>query len=101
MKFDRVRGAILGLMSFVFLACGDSEDPEKKINRLEAKVRKLEEKIDGIDSAFQDVGGAVLKLGLEIEDFSSENWRTNVPDVEYEYEQLKRATSVVEKKILR
>ena len=96
MNIDRFKMGLLVLMSSALIACDDSR--AKKVDRLETKVRKLEAKVEAIESAFQGVTVSVSKMGLEIEDFARENWKTNVPDVEYEFEQLKRAVSEVEKK---
>ena len=83
------------------LGCRNSDEPknspEEQIGALEAKVEKLEGKIDRIDSQFGKVNGAVLRLRNEIEDFGSENWKINVPDVEYEFEQLRLAVSELER----
>ena len=65
--------------------------PAEQIEALKAKVEKLEGKIARIETKFDEVAGSALRLGNEVEDFSSENWRKNVLEVEYEFEQLRQA----------
>ncbi len=91
MNFNRMRAAVLVVMSSALLACEESRAKER--GRLAVKVRKLEAKIAEIDTEFREVKVAVSKLGFEIEDFGTENWKTNVPDVEYQFEQLQRSVS--------
>jgi archaellum component FlaC len=85
---------------FTLVGCKNTDElgrsSDEQIEALKSKVRKLEEKIDHIESQFGDVTGSVLKLGNEIEDFSSENWKKNVPEVEYEFELLRQAVSDVQ-----
>ena len=88
-------------MIFSFAACRDSDElepcSEEKIEELELEVGKLEEKIERIESQVGNVTGSVLRLRNEIEDFGRENWQINVPDVEYEFEQLRRSVSELER----
>ncbi|YCM44534.1 hypothetical protein V2O64_00685 [Verrucomicrobiaceae bacterium 227] len=87
-------------MLFPLVACQNTDEfgrsPGEQIESLKLEVERLEGKIDRIESQFGDVTGSVLDLGNEIEDFSSENWKKNVPEVEYDFELLRQAVSDVE-----
>ena len=87
-------------ISFALVSCRNNDEfgrsSGEQIEALKSKVEKLEGKIDRIESQLGDVTGSVLKLANEIEDFSNENWKENVPEVEYEFEQLRQAVSDVE-----
>lgn len=86
--------------TFALVGCRNTDKFERssgeQIEALKSEVEKLEGQIDRIESQFGDVTGSVIKLANEIEDFSSENWKKNVPEVEYEFEQLRQAVSEVQ-----
>jgi chromosome segregation ATPase len=87
-------------MSLILVACDDPgesiDEKEEEIEKLESQVEELEEKMEKIDSELVEVKGALLGLANEIEDFSRENWRLNVPDVEYHFEILREAFAKLE-----
>ena len=79
-------------------SCEESQNLGREVKHLEVEVAELELKVEELDAGFQEVMAALFKLGAEVEDFRSENWQVNVPDVEFCFEELKRVASEVEKK---
>lgn len=90
--------AFVLLLTGVLCACEGGSGSGREVRRLELRVEELEGRLWVLDSGFQDVVLALDQLGVEIEDFRSENWKTNVPDVEYEFEELRRVVFELEKR---
>jgi prefoldin subunit 5 len=73
---------------FLLAGCEDSKS-QKRIAELESQNETLQSQLetiqndfDEVTSAFDEVKSALDLLQGEVADFGSENWRTNVPDVE-------------------
>lgn len=75
------------LLAIFFSGCSSSleyelEEAQDRIKELESKIETIESKFDEVKSKADAVESAVHNLKSEIDDFSDENWRDNVPEVE-------------------
>lgn len=98
------------LLSIVLTAaflCGCGNE---RIEELEYELEEAQKKLENIESEFEDIqlkmrylDSAIDELKNEIDDFSYENWRDNVPeaesaaeDVESAFHDLKREVDDIE-----
>jgi predicted nuclease with TOPRIM domain len=75
----------------------DDLDLEDQLQQVISERDDLLEKVEEAERKFDYVTERITKLGYEIDEFDSENWRDNVRDVTYEFEQLKSEADDVDR----
>ncbi len=72
------------LFSFALLSCNENriKELENELSSRQSELEEAENKIADIQQHIGDLESAVSSLRSEVDDFSYENWKYNIPDVE-------------------
>lgn len=90
MKKKQILIAKIFLAALFFTSCNQTkvEDLENQLSECQEDLENLQNKILAIQTQASHLESAVNELKGEVGDFSYENWRTNVPEVEYATENV-------------